>query len=161
MNKLFFEIGGNQGNKISNISLAKEAITNNIGIIVNESGIYESPPWGFESNDSFYNQTLLVETKLPIEKVLERLLEIEKLLGRVRSASRYSSRTMDIDILFYDKVIMNTDLLSIPHPRMHLRKFVLIPLCEIAPDFIHPVFNKDIKQLLNECKDDSECLKIS
>lgn len=161
MHKVFFEIGGNQGNRLDNINLAKVQIVSQIGRIIIESGIYETPPWGFESALAFYNQILVVETELGLGNVLQVIFEIEKVLGRVRTDERYSSRTMDIDILFFDDVTINTDKLTIPHPRLHLRKFVLVPLCEIAPEFIHPIFKKTIQQLLIECNDESDCERIS
>lgn len=161
MAKVFFEIGGNQGDRLNNLVLAKEAIIGNIGVLIKESAIFETPPWGFESDYSFYNQALLVETKLTVIQVLSRLLEIEIELGRVREATGYSSRTMDIDILFFDALILETNELIVPHPRLHLRKFVLLPLADIAPDYKHPVFNKSIAKLLDECPDNSECIRIN
>ena len=101
-----------------------------------------------------------VRTSLPPHRVLEFALEIEKQLGRKRSGNGYSSRTMDIDIIFYGNSVIDETDLVVPHPRMHLRNFVLVPLCEILPDFVHPVFGKTIRQLLDECPDEGKVWKL-
>lgn len=160
MHRVFFEIGGNQGDKLNNISVAKELIDSEIGVIIEESKIFESPAWGFQSDMNFYNQVLLVETEFKVQEVLALLLSIEIRLGRVRSEKQFSSRTMDIDILFFDQEIINTDSLIVPHPRLHLRNFVLVPMNDIAPAFVHPVMNKSMSELLIECTDDSVCVAL-
>ncbi len=161
MNNVFLEIGGNLGDKLKNINIAKELINNNIGQIIKKSSIYETPPWGFECNNNFYNQVLQIQTTLTAKAVLKQCNDIENKLGRVRGKQQFTSRTMDIDILlFNNEVIDEEPILKVPHPRIHLRKFVLIPLNDINPQLIHPLFNKSIQQLLSECTDNSQCIKI-
>jgi len=153
--KLILHIGSNKGNRFENLQKSLEYIEENIGSIVNTSKIYETEPWGFESDEMFLNQVVVVETQFKPMDVLEKIKKIEKLMGREGSAKRYSSRTIDIDILFYENVIFSNDQLVIPHPLLHLRKFVLIPLVEILPDWVHPCMDMTIKELLEECTDDS------
>lgn len=160
MHIIFLEIGGNQGDRMKNILLARNMISDRVGTIVNFSSVYQTPPWGFESDLAFYNQALKIETRLSVGELLKVNLQIEKELGRVRSKDKYSSRTMDVDILFYNNQCINQKELIVPHPRLHLRKFVLVPLNEIAPDFIHPVLNKSISELLNLCDDKSNLLLV-
>ncbi len=157
MNKVFLEIGGNLGNKLENINSAHKLISEKIGQIKNQSSIYETPPWGFESSDNFYNQVLEVETELNPYNLLDVCNKIEDILGRIRGTEQFISRTMDIDILlFNNEVINDVPTLQIPHSRIHLRKFVLVPLAELIPQFIHPILKKSIEQLLLECKDNSK-----
>lgn len=174
MPTLYLLIGGNQGDRQQMITHATDLIRERIGSVVAVSNIYETAPWGVFAPDerpqSFYNRALCVETALPPHEALAEALAIEALLGRSRldglSATGvqenggrvYSSRSMDIDMIFYDTLVLDTPDLVLPHPRMHLRRFVLQPLCEIAPDFIHPFFNKTLSQLLEECPDTSSCL---
>ncbi len=161
MNKVVLEIGGNQGDRLKNIIRVTELIMQNIGVIKKKSSIYETPPWGFCSEQDFYNQVLLISTNLPVKEVLENALQIERKLGRVRGNEQFSSRTMDIDILFFNDEIINTEELIVPHPRLHLRRFVLEPMCEIDRSFKHPAFNKTVELLLSECEDNAECTKIN
>lgn len=160
MNRVFLEIGGNQGNRLANLQKCTMLIDKQIGKLVKQSSIYETPPWGFESKQLFYNQVLLVESLLTPTQILKVLLDIEKKLGRIRQQQKYSSRTMDIDILFFNDEIIDNPQLEVPHPRLQHRLFVLKPLAEIAPDFIHPVLKKRISELLEICEDDSECRRI-
>lgn len=161
MELVYLEIGGNQGDRWLLLDKVKAMISSRMGAVLNESSVYETPPWGFESDMSFYNQALAVQTNLEPNILLSELQQIEKQLGRVRSENRYDSRTMDIDVLFYGNQIIQTDNFTVPHPRMHLRKFVLDPLVEIASDVVHPVLHKTIRELWNECPDDSVCKRIS
>jgi len=160
MHKVYLELGGNEGNRLQYMELARNAILEKIGQIVQQSSVYETPPWGFTAEQCFYNQVVCVITELGASDLLRVALRIEKKLGRVRGTQQYCSRTMDIDILFYDSSVFNQDGLTIPHPRMHLRKFVLVPMCEIAPNFIHPLINKSIADLLKICSDQSEIKKL-
>ena len=138
MHKVFLGIGGNIGNKRLNFQKVFQIIGNSIGKVVYSSSIYESPPWGFQSEDDFWNQVILVATQLSHENLLAEINSIEKKFGRDRDKNQYSSREMDIDILYYDDVFIETENLIIPHPKMQQRKFVLVPLNEIAPDLKHP-----------------------
>lgn len=147
-------LGSNSGNKTENIQQATASLSQQTGKLVASSSVYETAPWGFESNEPFLNQVLQFETILQPEAFLQQALAIEKSLGRIRPADiRYASRTIDIDLLFCDSEIIRTPILTLPHPRIAERRFVLTPLNEIMPDFIHPLFRKTISQLLSECPD--------
>ena len=126
------------------------------------SSYYETAPWGFESSEPFLNQVAVFETGLSSRDFLEICLQTEKKLGRIRNApeSGYSSRTMDIDILFCNSDIIESPALTIPHPRITERNFVLVPLVEIMPDFIHPVFRKTIRELAETCPDTLSVTKL-
>lgn len=153
MFKVYLLLGGNLGDKPAIFAAAQEKLRSQLGNITSKSAIYETEPWGFESDDLFWNQVLEVDTRLSPGEVLEQTQLIEKELGRIRHKNRYESRLIDIDILFYgERVIQQKDLI-IPHPRIQERKFTLAPLCEIAPNLVHPVLKKTIKQLLEECTD--------
>ncbi len=130
------------------------------GDIVNVSSIIETEPWGFNDNIPFYNQVIELHTPLLADALMRKLLDIEKKLGRTREGKGYAGRTMDLDILFYDNTIIHSELLQIPHPRLHLRLFVLQPLAEIAPTFVHPLFKKNISTLLNELPDNKSFRKV-
>lgn len=125
--------------------------------VVHESGNYTSPPWGFESENNFLNKALIVETRLTAEELMQKLLAIEKFMGRNREmADRYSDRIIDLDILLYEDLVTNTELLVLPHPRMHLRRFALMPSAEIAGKWKHPILERTIDELLRSCNDNAE-----
>jgi 2-amino-4-hydroxy-6-hydroxymethyldihydropteridine diphosphokinase len=153
MERVFLGLGTNLGDREANLKRAVDSIIDNIGPVVHLSSVYETEPWGFRSEDLFLNMVAEVETKLKPSGLLGRILMIEANMGRLRSGKEYSSRIIDLDILLYGEVIMETKSLVIPHPKLHERRFVLVPLCEIAPDLMHPVLKKKIKTLLQECKD--------
>jgi 2-amino-4-hydroxy-6-hydroxymethyldihydropteridine diphosphokinase len=148
MNEVILSIGGNLGNRLGNIFRTVDYIEERIGKIKQRSSIYESEPWGFEAEHRFLNMVVVVETSLLPEALLQEAHEIETLMGRVRNGNKYSSRTMDIDILFFNDDIIDTQALIIPHPRLHERRFVLLPLSEIMPGKMHPVLRKNITDLL-------------
>ena len=153
-------LGGNVGDTAELLQEACLQIELQIGPIEKRSALYGSVAWGFETEQDFINQAVVAKTNLPPHRVLELALEIEAQLGRKRSGKGYSSRTMDIDVIFYGSEIIDTPRLTVPHPRLHRRNFVLVPLCEISPDFVHPVFGKTIRQLLDECPDEGKVWKI-
>jgi 2-amino-4-hydroxy-6-hydroxymethyldihydropteridine diphosphokinase len=153
MKQVYLGLGTNLGNREENLKQAIEKIREFIGPVVRISSVYETEPWGFISENKFLNMVAETETDLKPSGLLGRLLMIESMLGRLREGKEYKSRTIDIDILLFGMRVTNNEDLKIPHPRMHERRFILVPLCEIAPDLIHPVLNKDIKTLLKECKD--------
>ncbi|MCX6325788.1 MAG: 2-amino-4-hydroxy-6-hydroxymethyldihydropteridine diphosphokinase [Bacteroidia bacterium] len=152
-------IGTNTGNRGSNLKEAVVRIEEYIGRVVKSSSVYETEPWGFQTSDEFLNMVVKVETKLTPSGLLGRILMIESLLGRIRGEKQYVSRLIDIDILLYENLIIDEESLKIPHPLLHERKFVLVPLCEIEPELIHPVLNKSIAYLLKSCKDHSKVKK--
>ena len=122
-----------------------------------KSRLYATEPWGFEAEQLFLNQVVAVATELEPHAVLEQCLLIEAELGRTRSGNGYQPRTIDIDILFIDNLITDLPDLKIPHPLMHLRNFVLQPMCDVAPQLVHPVLKKTMTQLYAECGDDGKC----
>lgn len=159
MNLVFLQLGSNIGDRELVFEKTKNLIEQKIGTITKQSSIYETQSWGFFTYNLFLNQVLLVETEIEPDKLLKIVLNIETLLGRVRKSDKYESRIIDIDILFYNNFIVNTEKLNIPHPLIQDRLFVLKPLNEIARDFVHPVLNKTIKELLIECDDKLEINK--
>ena len=161
MNRVFLLLGGNLGNKSAIFKEAQNILQKKLGKIVKKSSIYETEPWGFKAKDNFWNQALIIETSLSPKNVLKITKDTETELGRIRGEKRYTSRTIDIDILFLGNVIIDEPNLEIPHPRMINRRFVLVPLSEIAPDMIHPAFKKSITELLDECTDTLEVKRIT
>ena len=152
---VYLLLGSNLGDRLQVMRAASELIDMQIGSIVSSSSIYETAPWGVLDQPSFLNQVLEVETEMAPEEVLRIILDIEHELGRVRY-ERWGARVIDIDILYFDSLILDTARLTIPHPRLHERRFTLAPLAEIAPNFIHPVLDKSSEQLMAECTDISK-----
>jgi len=152
---VYLLLGSNLGDRLQVIDAAKDLIKHQIGEIANASSVYETAPWGIVEQPAFLNQVIIVKTGKAPEEVLRIILEIEHELGRVRY-ERWGARVIDIDILYFGDLILDTARLTIPHPRLHERRFTLAPLAEIAPDFIHPVLNKSSEQLMAECTDISE-----
>ncbi|MDA8630405.1 2-amino-4-hydroxy-6-hydroxymethyldihydropteridine diphosphokinase [Flavobacteriaceae bacterium] len=159
MSKVYFSIGSNKGNRSGLINEAIDKIDIIIGKVVLKSSIYETKSWGFNSNN-FYNICILLESTLAPELILNKILTIEKDMGRLKTTDQYSDRCIDIDILFFDNMIVNSKSLEIPHPRIQLRKFVLTPMLELTPDLIHPILNKSIRQLELECDDKDQPIKV-
>jgi len=160
MVKVYMLLGGNLGDKKKVFSEVQNKLSKQAGKITVQSAIYETEPWGFESNDLFWNQVLEISTNLSPEEVLVQTQQIELELGRIRKPDQYDSRLIDIDILFYGDQIISLENLIVPHPRIQERKFALVPLCEIASELIHPVFQKSIRQLLEECADKLNVEKV-
>lgn len=151
----FLSIGSNLGNRAFILQKAIFEIGKKAGEIRQVSAIYQTPSWGFEGND-FLNACLEIQTRLTPVALLTEILAIEIEYGRERNDSQgYQSRTLDIDIIYYDKEIIDTERITVPHPKMHERKFILKPLADISPQFYHPILNKDTRNLLQECKDKS------
>lgn len=151
MNTAYISLGTNLGDRLSNIESAYQCIEIECGRIVSRSSFYKTPPWGFASDEDFVNSVVEINTKLEVHDLLKAIQKIEKNLGRTRAQSNqdYQDRIIDLDIIDYNGMILSTEKLVLPHPRMHLRDFVLIPLCEISPNWNHPVLNKSIEKIIN------------
>ena len=160
MKTVFLGIGTNLGEREENLRKAITLIGEHIGIITRVSSVYETEPWGFKSETTFLNIVVIAETKLTPSGLLGRILMIEAMMGRLREGTVYKSRVIDIDILFFGNRIFENKVLTIPHPKIQDRRFVLVPLSEIAGELVHPVLNKSIQELLKDCKDNSKVLKI-
>ena len=160
MNTAFLLTGGNLGNRFENLQLAYKKIEQNCGAITAASSIYKTAAWGFTQQPDFYNQALQLQTFLSPDALMLALLSIEEKLGRKRTI-KMGPRIIDIDILLMDDMIYTSSIVTIPHPHLHERRFALTPLAEIAANVIHPVFNKTINELLNECTDTLAVYKIS
>ena len=160
MTTAYLLIGGNLGNRLLNLQKAIEAIEEICGDIIAMSSIYETAAWGNIDQPSFLNQVLVLNTDMQPEELMNHLLIIEEKLGRIRQ-EKMGPRTIDIDILLIDDVIIQTAALTIPHPSIHLRKFALMPLAEVAASKIHPVIKKTIAELLTDCPDTLAVTKIS
>ena len=145
--------GSNLGDREHMLNSAAAMIEKEIGSILKTSSIHETEAWGFESQDLFLNQAILVQSVLSPFEILNKIHQIESELGRVRQTEQWVSRVIDIDILCSNQVSLNTDVLSIPHSRLHERHFALAPLCEIVPNWVHQCKGKDYQQLLDEVTD--------
>jgi 2-amino-4-hydroxy-6-hydroxymethyldihydropteridine diphosphokinase len=157
MHSVIILLGGNEGDIKATFQQCIAKIRTSGFSIEKQSYIYQSKAWGYESENLYYNQALVLKTNHNPQLVLDLLLETEKSLGRTRNNDRlYSDRPIDIDIMFFDEQTIQTEKLSVPHPRLHLRKFCLVPLNELIPDLQHPVLRKTISELLHLCPDRSE-----
>ena len=145
---VYLALGSNMGNRLSNLKAAILNLTPQM-TVKQKSSVYETPPWGFTEQDAFLNQVVKVTTYLEPEPLLRHLKRMETALGRVPNFQN-GPRVIDIDILFFDKTVINTPPLVVPHPRLHERAFVLVPLAEIEPDFIHPILQRPINKILED-----------
>lgn len=152
-------LGSNVGNRQVHFQHALEKIQSMAGVISKASSIYETQPWGVTDQDDYLNMAVEINTSYSPEELFKHLKAIEKGEGRT-DATQYAPRTLDIDILFYNDLVFESEHLIIPHPRLHLRRFVLKPLEEIAPSIIHPMLKKSVKELLMECEDDKNVRRI-
>ncbi len=149
---MYLLLGTNLGDRAANLTQAYGLIEKQIGSVVQQSAVYETEPWGVTNQPNYWNQVLEVATGLNPYDSLNSIHQIEKTLGR-RRRIRWEARLMDIDILYVENQIINEQELIVPHPRITQRRFVLTPLAEIAPDFVHPVLQKTNQQLLDACDD--------
>ena len=155
MNTAYLLLGSNLEDRYAMLCRAALEINSRIGKITQSSSLYESEPWGFQSEHNFLNQVIKVETKLSPAAMLDAILEIEHHMGRKRTGNSgaYTSRTIDIDILFYNDEIIRENQLAIPHPRIPERMFTLVPLCELNASLIHPVLRVTLRDLMEMCPD--------
>ena len=160
LNRVFLGIGGNLGDRLGNLRRAVELIGERIGRIEMVSSVYLSEPWGFKHAKYFTNIVAEIYTQLSADEVLTKAFEIEAELKRTRSGKGYEGRTMDIDILFFNDEIINTERLIVPHPHICQRLFVLLPMAEIEPNFIHPQNGKTMQQLAEICTDKGKIRKL-
>ena len=152
MNTLILLTGTNMGNRLKNMNIASHLIAEQIGSIRKYSQLYVTEPWGNYNQPDFINQVIITETTLSAPDCLAKILEIEKRMGRVRTIKN-APRFIDIDILFYNDEILKMPSLTIPHPEIENRRFVLTPLDEVCPEFIHPGLQESAHVLLLKCKD--------
>ncbi|MCX6219311.1 2-amino-4-hydroxy-6-hydroxymethyldihydropteridine diphosphokinase [Spirosoma sp.] len=156
---IYILLGANLGNRVQTLNRAVDLISERVGPVLHGSSFYETAPWGVTDQPAYVNQVLAVETTFLPEEVLIQTQGIEQELGRVR-LEKWGARVIDIDILFYDQLMLRTDALTIPHPLLHQRRFTLVPLAEIAPDFVHPILQKTTLELLADCEDEGEVMLV-
>ena len=152
MNRTYLLLGSNMGNSKQQLATAQKHIEKNIGNIIRHSSLYQTAAWGKTDQPDFLNQVILVETEFTANNIMQAILTIEKKMGRLRTVKN-APRIIDIDILLFNKEIIESPALSVPHPQLQNRLFVLIPLNELSPNLIHPVLKKTIHQLLRVCPD--------
>lgn len=157
---VFILLGTNLGKRVLNLKSAVNFINKDIGLVLLKSKIYETEPWGVTDQPNFLNQVLKINTNLSPQNCLKNCLEIENKMGRER-LRKWGERLIDIDLLFYNDLKINTLDLVLPHPRLHERNFTLVPMEEIAADYIHPLFNKTMYELLDICRDDQSVFEFS
>lgn len=155
MSEVYLLLGGNLGNRPSYLQDARKSIAAAVGPITQSSKLYETAAWGNTDQPAFLNQVLKVQTRLSPEQVLQKINAIEQELGRVR-LEHWGARVIDIDILFYDQLVLQSQRLTIPHPQLHLRRFTLLPLVEIDSNLVHPLLHKTAGDLLEVCPDTLE-----
>jgi 2-amino-4-hydroxy-6-hydroxymethyldihydropteridine diphosphokinase len=158
-NRAYLLLGSNLGNPKLQLEKATRHISKDAGMLKRVSSIYSTAAWGNTLQPDFLNQVLVIDTFLTAEKLMQILLAIETKMGRIR-AIKNEARTIDIDLLFYGKTVISSPSLTVPHPLIQERRFVLVPMNALSPRFIHPVFHKSIHQLLKECKDTLAVKKI-
>lgn len=151
--QIYLCIGGNLGEREANLEEAIGFIDINIGDVLGLSSVYESEPWGMTDVPNFLNQVVHIQCELSNEVLLKEIAELEEFFGRERSTGGYVSREMDVDVLFIDNEMVDTEALVVPHPKMSERRFVLEPLAEIAPELVHPQLKQSVAELLKTCSD--------
>ena len=159
--QVVLSLGSNQGQRLETIIQCIDVLHLEVGTVLKISPVYESPAWGFESTP-FYNCALVLHTTASPSQVLNKILKIEKRLGRVRTATvGYAARSIDIDIIAYDEIVLDTEKLQLPHTLMQDRNFVLLPFRDLQLNWIHPIFKKSILELIVETIDNSICQAVA
>lgn len=146
---VYLALGTNLGDRLANLKQAISALTPQMELQT-KSQVYETPPWGYEDQPKFLNQVIKAQTYLEPEALLKHLKRLEVALGR-KASFQNGPRLIDIDLLFYDDLVLNQPALVLPHPRLHERGFVLLPLMDIAPDLMHPVYKKSVREMVAQC----------
>jgi 2-amino-4-hydroxy-6-hydroxymethyldihydropteridine diphosphokinase len=159
MNHAVLSLGSNVGDRLHHLKSAKQELEKHGCRMLQQSSVYETEPWGNKNQSSFYNEVIEIETMHAASQLMHLILGIEKSLGRIRT-EKWQPRTIDIDILFFNNEIIHEEHLTIPHPHLHERNFVLKPLNEILPQFMHPFLKKNISELFSQLADTSEVKKI-
>jgi 2-amino-4-hydroxy-6-hydroxymethyldihydropteridine diphosphokinase len=157
---IFLLLGSNLGDRLQTLQVTRDMIGEKVGEISIRSSVYETAPWGVTDQPAYLNQVIVINTAQEPEEILRNILDIEHELGRIRY-ERWGARVIDIDLLYYNDLMLDSARLTVPHPRLQDRRFTLIPLVEIAPDFINPVLQKTSIQLLSECSDEGLVTRIS
>ncbi len=160
MSEVFLSLGSNEGDRLLALRTALGKLEVQAGRIITSSSVYETEPWGFKADQQFLNIVVKMGTHLNPEQLLKVMLSIENEMGRVRVPGGYASRLIDLDILLYEDLVIEGDFIQVPHPRLHLRKFVLMPLAEIASGIIHPILGKTMSELMMECKDQTRVTRF-
>lgn len=158
-NRVVLSLGGNLGDVLQVFRDASVCIQKEIGCIIDKSSLYKTKAWGVEDQPDFLNQVIVLETHLNPTDVLNICLAIEAQLGRIRK-EKWHERVIDIDVLFYNSELINSKDLIVPHPFIQERNFILYPLAELIPEFIHPSIKKNMLELKNNCKDQLSVVKI-
>jgi 2-amino-4-hydroxy-6-hydroxymethyldihydropteridine diphosphokinase len=159
MPKVIIHLGSNQGDKVKMLKKAIDSLNEGIGRVTTVSSVYETEPWGLKEQDHFLNMALLMDTEHNPLSLLQKLKQLESEMGAVKSV-KWGPRAIDLDIIFYEDQMIDSDILKIPHPAMQNRNFVLVPVMEIAGDWVHPSFDKTVEELYEESTDDLEVYLI-
>jgi len=159
MNKIYLLLGSNMGNSKKQLSIAQQYLSERIGLVTRKSSLYQTAAWGNTNQADFINQVIVISSTLNAADCIEKILAIEQHMGRIRT-QKNAPRMIDIDILFFNKDLINLKNLVVPHPAIQNRRFVLIPLNELSPNFIHPLLGETVHQLLVKCPDKLDVKKI-
>jgi len=158
-NPIFILLGSNLGDRQKNLDQARQEISRSVGDIITTSATYKTAAWGNKQQPDFYNQVIEIRSSHDPYKLISDTQLIEEKMGRIRK-EKWGPRIIDIDILFYGDAVISNEKITIPHPEIPNRRFTLLPLSEVDPDFIHPVLNRSVVQLLEDCKDELLVEKI-
>lgn len=158
-NGIYLLLGSNLGDRKKNIATGIASIKKEIGEIVKSSSLYETQPWGETPTETFYNQMIMVKSMASPENLLVKILKIETSMGRIRD-KKWENRIIDIDIIFYRSEIFNSENLTIPHPQFIHRNFAILPMLELAPDFVHPILKLSIDEIYLNSTDTGEIILL-